>query len=64
MDAATLFGGLLGGAALGGTVAWVLSAARTRTALDPVLRDAEARARGATATVVELPFLDLPRKRS
>ena len=49
-----LLGGLMGGAALGGTVAWVLSAARTRTALDPVLRDAEARARGAAATVVEL----------
>ncbi|MES1171960.1 MAG: DNA recombination protein RmuC [Bacteroidota bacterium] len=42
------------GVAVGGTVAWLLSAARTRSAIEPGLRALETRAGAATATADEL----------
>jgi len=50
MELAFLGAALLGGAAVGGLLGWVLAAARTRVALEPALREGEGRARAAAAT--------------
>lgn len=50
MELAFLSVGLLVGAAVGGWVAWLVSAGRVRAALEPTLRDLEGRSRAAAAT--------------
>ena len=54
MDGIAVLAGILAGVALGGALGWLLGAGRTRAAGEPALREMEARARGAAATVEEL----------
>jgi DNA recombination protein RmuC len=54
MELAFLGAALLVGAGLGGWAAWMVGTARTRAALEPALREGEARARASAATAEAL----------